>query len=361
MASKFPTFGRFFSKRFYPFVRRRTTWGQRRSLLRLILTANEENLPLSQLVEAWAIDEMGWQKYRLARLAALLRGGMSLPDAVEEVRGVLHDEDILAIRFGFQSGTLAASVRDLLEQEDPAVLAQSPRWRKSLVYICLLLAVGFFVVAFLQIKIIPEFNKIFQEFDLSIPRSLDWNIHFAALCVRYWYLIVLAIAAIWWLVFSAWPGRQLRMQFLSRLLSPLRELRVADVLEKLSIATQAGRPVAGAISTLARYHFDPKLRNDLLFIRNEMEQGAQVWQSMGRLGLLSSPEVRALETAERVGNRSWVLKQLALLKKRRTLRRLAHWSELMLPLVILLIGAFVLFQGFGVFDSLAQLVRSLVG
>jgi len=361
MASRFPTFGRLLKKRLrFPFARRRTTWGQRRSLLRLIVTATEENLPLSQLVEAWAADESGKQKYRLLRLAGLLRGGMSLPDAVEEVRGVLQDEEILAIRFGFQSGTLSASLRDLLEQADPAVLVRSPRWRKSLIYICLLLAVGFFVVAFLQIKIIPEFRKIFEEFDLSVPRSLEWNVNFAAWCVRYWYLIALAIAGLWWLVFSAWPGRKLRLQVLGRLLRPIRELRMADVLEKLGIASQAGRPIAGAISTLARYHFDPRLRHELLFIRNEMEQGAEVWQSMGKLGLLSGPEVRALETAERVGNRPWVLKQLAMLKKRRTLRRLAQLSELMLPLVILLIGGFVLFQAFGVFDTLAQLVKSLV-
>jgi type II secretory pathway component PulF len=80
---------------------------------------------------------------------------------------------------------------------------------------------------------------------------------------------------------------------------------------------------------------------------------------MAKLGLLSPPEVHALETAERIGNRSWVLNQLARLKKRRTARRLAHLSELTLPLVILLMGAFVLFQAVGIFSSLAHLIYSL--
>jgi type II secretory pathway component PulF len=360
MNTQFPTFRRLIGGRLlWLFPRRRATWGERRSLLRLIVTATEENIPLSQLVEVWAADESTRQRYRLLRLANLLRGGMALPDAVEEVRGVLNDDDILAIRFGVQSGTLAASVRDLLDQEDPAVVVASPRWRKTLIYVCLLLLVGVCMVAFLQIKIIPELNKIFGEFNLSAPRSLQWNTYFATLCVRYWYLIALAVIALWWLVFSSWPGRQLRLRVFDRLLRPLRELRMADVLQKLSVATQAGRPVTGAISTLARYHFDPKLRHELLFIRNEMEQGAEVWQSMAKLGLLSIPEVRALETAERVGNRYWVLKQLALLKKRDSLRRLAHLSELILPFVILLIGAFVLFQALGIFGSLIHLLNSL--
>ena len=362
MDTWFPTFRRWTGIRapfpsFWPW---RTTWAQRRSLLRLIVTATEENIPLSPLIEAWAADESGMQKNRLRRLAELLRAGTLLPDAVEEVRGVLGDEEILAIRFGIQSGTLAATIRDMLDQPDPAVLVRSPRWRKSLVYLCLLVLVGFLIVTFLQIKIIPEFEKIFQEFDLSVPESLSWSIYFSKVFVNYWYLFALALIAVWWLVFSAWPGRQLRLGMLGRLFLPLRELRVADVLQKLSVATEAGRPIAGALSTLARYHFDPKLRNQLLFIRNEMEQGADVWQSMAKLGLLSTPEAHVLETAERVGNRPWVLNQLALAKKRRTTRRLAHWSELALPLVILLMGAFVLFQALGVFSSLAYIVYSLL-
>jgi type II secretory pathway component PulF len=321
--------------------------------------STEEDIPLSRLIETWAADESGRQWYRLVRLAELLRAGTPLPDAAEEVRGVLNDEEILAIRFGIQSGTLAPSVRDMLQQGDQAVLIRRPRWRKALVYICLLLLVSFVIISFLQIKIVPEFNSIFQDFDMSAPASLQLAVYFANVFVNYWYLFALAIIAVWWLVFSSWPGRQLRWGILSGLFRPLRDLRIADVLQKLSVATEAGRPIAGAISTLARYHFDPKLRHQLLFIRNEMEQGADPWQSMAKLGLLSPPEVHALETAERIGNRSWVLNQLARLKKRRTARRLAHLSELTLPLVILLMGAFVLFQAVGIFSSLAHLIYSL--
>jgi type II secretory pathway component PulF len=66
-----------------------------------------------------------------------------------------------------------------------------------------------------------------------------------------------------------------------------------------------------------------------------------------------------MATADRVGNRPWVLRQLAQLKKRRTMRRFAHWSELALPAIILMIGAFVLFQALGVFTCLADLIEAL--
>jgi type II secretory pathway component PulF len=358
----FPTFRRILGFRFpsYGWWPWRTTWGQRRSLLRLIVAATEENLQLSPLIGAWAADENGRQRQRLYRLAELLQAGTPLPDAVEEVRGVLGDEEILAVRFGMQSGTLAASIRDLLNRPNSALLVRKPRWRKSLIYLCVLAVISFFIVAFSQIKIVPQLNSIFSEFDIAPPESLKWNIHFADIFTKYWLLFALAIIAMCWLVFSSWPGRQLRRGMLGRFVRPLRELRMADVLQKLSVATQAGRPIAGSISTLARYHFDPMLRRQLLFIRNEMEQGADPWQSMVKVGLLSPPEARLLETSERVGNRSWVLHQLALLKSRTTTRRLAHWSEFAVPAVTILMGAFVLFQALGMFSSLSHIINSVL-
>jgi len=363
MDSWFPTFRRWAGivvplPALWP--RRRSSWAQQQSLLRLLAVATEENLPLSPLVAAWAADESGVQKHRLRRLAELLRAGTPLPEAVEEVPGVLGDEDILAIRFGAQSGTLVASMRERLNEPSPASSGFSPRLRKSLLYVCVLLFVGFFIVAFLQIKIVPEFEKIIQEFSTSAPESLRWSIAFSRFFVNYWYLFALAFVAVFWLTFTSWPGRRWRLAILGRLFRPLRALHAADVLDKLSVATEAGRPITGALSTLARYHFDPTLRHQLLFVRNELEQGADVWQSMASIGLLSPPETHLLTTADRVGNRSWVLKQIALVKKRRTMRRLEQLSELALPVIILLMGGLVLFQAVGVFGPLVYILYSLL-
>jgi type II secretory pathway component PulF len=361
MGTWFPTFRRMFG--FGPPIAApwpwRATRAQRRSLLRLIEVATEENLPLSRLVESWAQDESGRQRHRLDRLADRLRAGAPLPDAIEEVRGVLGDEDILAIRFGTQSGTLAGVIHDTLERPDPTSLIRSRRWRHLSVYVCLMVLVGIGIVTFLQVKIIPQFQQIFREFDVTPPTSFTWSNFLAKLIADYWYLFALTIIAAWLLAFSS-SARRLRLMVLGRLIRPLRELRMADVLQKLSVATQAGRPISAALSTLARYHFDPTLRHQLLFIRNEMEQGADIWQSMAKLGLLTAPETQALETAERVGNQPWVLNQLALVKKRQTMRRLTYWSELALPIVVVVLGSFVLLQSVSILDSLVHIDFSLL-
>jgi type IV pilus assembly protein PilC len=358
MNTWFPTFRRWLdaSVPFPDMWTRRSSWAQNKSLLRLLVAGVEENLPLNPLVAAWAEDEHGPQRHRLRRLAELLRDETPLPDAVEEVRGVLGDEDILAIRFGAQSGTLAASMRERLDEPGPLISNVSPRMRQMMLYFATMLVIGSVVITFVQIRIVPEMAKIVEEFDIPMPLSLHWSAMLSIYVARYWYIFLLAILALYWLFFSSWPGRRLRRTILTRVIRPLRELHTADVLEKLGVTIGAGRPITGALSTLARYHFDPTLRRQLLYLRNEVEQGADVWDSMAAIGLLSGPEARVLETADRVGNRPWALKQIAEVKKRRTLRRLGQLSELALPAVILLFGSYVLFQALGVFEFLTDIV-----
>ncbi len=336
----------------------RTTASQRQALLRLIAVATEERLPLAPLLEAWAADERGVQSRRLTRLARLLKDGVPLADAVEQVPGVLRDEDVLAVRFGAQSGTLAITIRDALE------LRQSPSshyvglFRKTLVYVGAVVLVLVLIVTFLQVKITPVYRQLLEEYSLEETPSLRRAIDLSDAVSAFWPLPALAILFIAWLTFTA-RGRRLRNAIAGRLLGPYRQLQAADLLQKLSLASRTGRPVAGALSTLARYHFDPALRHKLLFIRNEVEQGVDLWQSMTTAGLLVPAEANLLKTADRVGNRAWALQQVAAVRRRRTTRHLERLSELLLPAAILLIGSFVLFQALAYFTPLVNFIQSL--
>jgi len=177
--------------------------------------------------------------------------------------------------------------------------------------------------------------------------------------VRYWWLGAVALLALVWTMFSTRAGRFVRYSIVNRLVQPLRELDAADVLQNLGVALQAGRPIPGALSTLARYHFDPDVRNKLLFVRNEVEQGEDVWRSMTNVGLLAPAEVRLLAAAERVGNRPWALAQIVGVKKRRTLRRFEWLAELLLPALVLVLGIFVLLQALAIFQPLVALLEGL--
>lgn len=350
----------------FPTLRRSFPWGrrtslaQRLSLLRLIAVGSELHLPLSPLLDAWADDERGIQADRVRRLAGLIAEGMPLPDAVEEVRGALRDEDVLAIRFGAQSGTLARSLRASLDDAAERLSADAHPFRDTLVYAAVVAALFLGISIFYFVKIVPAINVILSDYNVDRPAPLTWAIQMSQVAERYWWLWTLLIFGSIWYVRSARTGRFLGQPIWIRRLSKLRDLRSAEVLRKLSVAADAGRPIAGAISTLARYHFDPPTRHKLLFVRNEVEQGAEVWPSMASAGLLTAPDVTVLDAAERLGNRPWALKQLADGKERRADRWLKTLADLTMPVVVVVLGAFVLLQGLSLFVPLVHLLFTLL-
>jgi type II secretory pathway component PulF len=361
MSSWFPTFEWLLGRRIEPppvwppF----TTRSQSRTLARLLAVAIEENLPLVPLLEPFAHDERGRQKRRLRRLIELLRSGRNLPDAVEDVRGILRDEQVLALRFDAQSGTRAAALRRQLDAA--SARADQPRQRagRTLVYLLIMLAIGLLIFLFLNVKIVPVFLKMMQEFELAPAPALRGSADITNWVLRYWWLVGLALLGALWLIYSTAAGRLMRHSLVVRLMRPLGEREAASVVDALAVAAGAGRPLAGALSTLARYHYAPDVRNKLLYVRNEVEQGAGVWASMSDVGMLSAADGRALATAERLGNRPWVLEKLAETKRRRSERWLDQAAELVLPAVVIVLGILVVLVALIVFQPLIQLIEAL--
>jgi type II secretory pathway component PulF len=324
--------------------------------LRLLAVALEENLDLIPLLEAWAADERGLQQHRLYRLVELLKGGRPIQEALEEIPGLVGEEGLLALRFDSQPGMRTAAVRQ--ELNDASVAGPPPKGRRAFAYFCVLIVLGLPVVAFLQVAILPPLKRIFSEFDVQPTEAMRWWDGFASVAGKFWWLILLfALVSLFVALFSR--GRRIHAAFSRLWLGWEQPPLSADVLQKVSLALQAGRPLTSALSTLARYYFDPATRHRLLFVRNEVEQGVDPWRSLADVHFLTSEEVQLLASAEKVGNQPSVLRFIAHTIKQRNKDRLSRWAEAVLPVLVLIAGGFVLFLALAYFGPLVQLILTL--
>lgn len=345
----FPAFRRLTSRRNYPPF---TTSTQSQSLLRIIALAIEQRLPLAPLLQAFAEDQDGVQRWRVQRLAGLLEEGSSLPSALEQVAHVLPEEHVLAIRFGTQSGTLSMTLRNLVEDSGSLEdIRTKERLRGTFIYPTVVLLVILMIAIFLMLKIGPVYRQIMYDFGVE-SLAFEWVIYIGNLFAIYWWLVVGAGLLLTWILWTEWPGRSLRRG----LIRPWFDMRSVDVLQNLSVVTEAGRPIPGAISTLARYHYDPTLRQDLLFVRNEVEQGADLWATLRTVKLLTPADVALMLASEKVGNRAWAMAQLATCKRRRMRRRLDLLGQLVEPAAVLLLGGAVFTMCLGVFAPLVSMI-----
>ncbi len=336
-----------------------TLASKQRSLLRILSVAAAERLEVAPLVACLAMEQRGRYRRRLRRLAQRLAARTSLADALELTPGVLSDEQILAIRFGDQSGTLSATLANLLKAEHQAAMQVSIRLQQTVFYVGITITILILMLSFLMIKIVPSFQAIFDDFQLGLPNMTIVLIGISNFAVNYWFLIALPLLAVVWVFRSETSRRFFRRVLSSRVVRPIAALRSADLLDLLSVTLRSGRPLTGALSTLARHHFDSFIRHKLLFVRNEVEQGADVWHSMATARLITPAEAQALKCSTSVESRAWTMVRLAGLKRSRVAGQIDVGVNLLQPLITLMLAGTVLFIALACLSPLWQLINSL--
>jgi type II secretory pathway component PulF len=329
------------------------------ALLRLLSLAVERQLALPPMLEAFAEDTSAARRHRVLQLAELLKSGTNLPEALEQVPDILPDDVVLAVRFGAESGTLAESLRSsasaLARRQDEVA-----GWLRGFVlYVCVVLSVLGLILTFIMVKIVPTFEQIFMDFAISLPESTKLLIELSRIAVKYWYLILLAVIVLDWAFMSRAVDRSARRGLLARFCRPMIGFHVADVLRSLAVVVSAGRPLLGAVSTLARYHYDPVVRRQLLYVRNEVELGADVWQSMHDAGLIRECDAEVIEAGQMAGNQAWALNQVAQRMMSRSERRIGILLEFVRPILLVAVGAAVGFVVVSLFSPLVSLIQDL--
>lgn len=340
------------------------------SLLRLLALAHRERLELIPLVTNLAREHRGGYRRRLKRLAVRLADGSNLVDALEQTPDVLPDDQVFALRFAEQTGTLDQTYRELVENEEWAPNRISANLRQTFIYSLATLFVIALVVAFSMTFVAPTMEHLYEEFvesyrseygdtDFALPwafqvlQSIAW--HFAV----YWFLWLLLVVAVGWLCWSTTSRRFFRRTIATRWLRGVAATRSAEFLRLLSLAVEAGRPLPSALSTMARYHFDNNVRHKLMFARIEAEHRSDLWNVFTEADLLTAAESKALADASSDQSRVWMMRRLADWKEDRVARRHETFATLIRPAAILMLAAIVLFIGVAWIRALADLTYIL--
>lgn len=338
----FPTFARILGY-FLP-----TSSGQRRALAGLLAFAIDEQVDAVPLLEAWSADERGNQRDRVAKLARLLGAGMPFEQAIARVPGALKPQDATAL---LVADRLRGDADEALAVFDAPAASSEPiergiRW--TLGYALTLFLISLPITTFVAVKIIPMYAKIFDDFGMRHTPWLSIARSFLGLFAAFWFVPLLGVfvaAIASRLAPRAW--RSLTRTIGLGGLGVLGDARAADWLGSLDVAATAGESSAEAVAGLASGTPDAGLR---ALLRNAA--GSRTTPR----GLLTSAETAALDRADAS---PWVAQALARRHRERILDRKWLFSELVLPLLVLVMGAFVFLQAMGMMHPLIDLIRGL--
>ena len=329
------------------------------SLLSLLAVAQSERLDPKLLVHALADEHRGRYRRRLRLLARRIDGPTTLVPALEKTPDALSDEVVLAIRFGSQSGTLPQIYEHLLETENHRSVCPHPTVENYKGYWIVLAGSIALSFAFLMFFISPTLRRMSDEHGAPLSISFIFLQMFWELVSNNSLGLGVICLTVGWIMWSPYTQRFFRRQVADRLVRRRSLLRSAQLFRILSVAVEAGRPLSGSLSTLAKYHFDKRIRQRLLLARNEVEQGVHAWSSLVDAKIISPQEFQALNDASSNRVQAWTLRSLANVKQEIADKRVEIRTAFLHPIAILVFASIVLFICYSFFSFNTNLVQSL--
>ena len=340
------------------FARRRST--QQDTLLWSLAIASENGMPLAPALEAVSSQCRGEYRRKVLSLAHYLRLGMPLPQALEREPGVFPKEAVVLANVGWESGVLGGALREAAAARttlQPAWIGFAGRFA-YLIFVLYALQV---IVGFIMYFIVPKFEAIFKDFGIDLPEVTKVLIGLSHLfvgsggifallivCLELLFLIYLPLSFYGW---SRWYVPFIDRLFLAR--------HSGLILRSLARVVEGEKPIEWGVATLVKSYPTAWVRRRLRKVALDLTQGKDWCFSLRDRGLIRRADAAVLESARRVGNLTWALRETAESGERRLAFRLQAWVYALFPVFVVAIGAMVAFICVSYCRPLIKLIERL--
>lgn len=316
--------------------------------IRQLASLVESGLPLAEAIDGVAQEAEGRAlQTRLAAVADSLRAGNRLAVAFEALAVERSRLLVAMVDAGEQTGRLAqvlAALADWLEGRN----ALRSRLLAAFLYPALVSLISAAIVVFLLLYVVPQVAEAFTQSRQQLPWLTQAMLTVSESAAHHGLLGLLALLA---MVFGiravlqrpklalAWHAARLGWPLWGRL---ERQLEMSRFATTLSILTGSGVPMLRALSTASATVANRHLHAALAEVGREVSEGMPLSVALRRSGCFAPVMIQLVATGERSGTLPLMLERLARSTSQQLERRALALAALVEPLLIVLMGAFVL-------------------
>lgn len=333
-------------------------------LLWLLAIAVQKGIPLADEVEAHAKAISATSSRRqIHELAELLREGMPLAEALNQLPGLVPRYAIVSASIGAETGKLGQSLRESAarhtESMQLAASASSVVWFG--VYVFVVVSAIQSLLAFQMMFIVPKLKAIFRGFNTELPPITQLLIDLSDEVTNEFLLFVpfIAMPTLVMLLAGAiyyWGWGNLNIPWIGSL---FRRCDSPWLLRNLSKTVSSKLPIPDAMDTMSDFHLRSDSRRRLKRIETATRAGEECWDVLQRERLINGREKVVLKSAQQANNLPWVLNELADNVERKLQYRLLYWFELFKPMLVIAVGLTVLFVCAAFFLPLVTLIGDM--
>jgi type II secretory pathway component PulF len=338
----------------------RSRHSEHRALLVSLASAAKHDIPLSECARAYADETLGDTGLRAMALAEAIERGEPLSMAVRTARLRMATATKLAVRVGESLGILGAAMRQQVDDSQQVDLAMRGTIGRFF-YLGNVVLVLLVVNGFIMLKIVPVFQKMFEEFGLKLPALTMLVIDVAKWYVNrgWWLTAPLTLIAPWFLVigflyYIGWVPRDLPLVWRF-----FRRYDGALVMRALALAVRRGMPLPQALRMVADCYPIRIVAGHLRGAAERVAAGMDWRLSLQKTGLITQADAAVLAAAERAGNLDWALEEMADSAMRRQIYRVQALLQILFPIILLALGWVVCFFVVGLFLPLISLIQGL--
>jgi type IV pilus assembly protein PilC len=308
------------------------------------------------------VDHAGLQEI-MHDIARQVAEGVSLSSALSVYPHIANQIMVQLVKAGEESGQLAQMLNALCNHLDTMQdFYRQIRSALLLPVITLLFFLGILMIIF--IVIMPRFIDIFTSMNKNIPPLTQWLLHISdfmrspvmgLLCA-----VIALIVVFMWRFTRSGKGRSFLDRLLLRtpLISTILQQRfLAYVMQTLSVLLAGGMPLLQALTVVRSSIKNSQFASQVEILIGEIESGSSLSDAMARHvdHILSQDVIAMVEVAEASGRLPFLLDRVAHAYQNRVHQRLAWFTLLLQPTVMIILGLLVALLIFAVYGPILSM------
>ena len=295
---------------------------------------------LSDLTEKKKLKEM------LKEIVAQIRGGKSFSEALSKFPDSFPVFYVNMIKAGEAGGFLEETISRLaVYLENSQGLKEEVR--SALIYPLFLIVVGGAAVVVLLTFVVPKFTQIFSDMGEALPLPTVILLAISNGLIKYWWLIILFIAAVFFSVKryiksekgrKTWDGLKFSVPVFGNL---YKEVAVSRFSRTLGTLLKSGVPILNAFQIVKGTLGSDKISDIISSVREAARKGKGISESLKKSDIFPPIAVHMVTVGEETGRLDEMLIKIADrfdIEVRTTVKRMLSLLE---PALILLMGLVV--------------------
>lgn len=318
------------------------------AMTRQLATLLQAGLPLVNSLQLLAkeADDSAW-RCLLDEISQQVAQGQSLSEVMEQYPHVFPRLYPPVVAVGELTGNLEQCCTQLVHHQERQQNLHK-KVIKALKYPAVVCIVALVVSVIMLVMVLPEFAQIYQSFDTPLPgltASLLWLSTFLTFYGPYLALIIAIVCIGYFYTLrkkSRWQQWEQTILLSIPLVSTLiRGSCLSQIFQTLAITQQAGLPLSAGLDAAARSIHNYNYQQALRCIQKQISQGIPLYTTLNQHPLFPAICQQLIRVGEESGSLDVLLEKLACWHQQQTQNLADNVTQMLEPLLMLIIGSIV--------------------